>query len=274
MDGLSPVPRNITKLRTPPPTFLTQLTPVLTTVLYGPMYVLSAGVRGVKVLVGMYYSNSTSNNSTSSGSNSSGSNSVSDGSGSTVSQRGSGVSSSDNMIEVEGSSTCDVSTDGSCTFQPPVLTTEVDSKIDTNGDKSDKNEVSDKIDSKDNSKSSSGSGSSSTWFSSTSGSGSNVNANKKIKTKKKSTDIRISEQDWSHMAPYQDPVHISFHTTQLKEVRTVLTFLSTFAFNRHDLYFRYQYFDMCITNSFLYCSLNNFFIDLISVYAFIYVPIQ
>ena len=56
---------------------------------------LSAGVRGVKVLVGMYYSNSTGNSTNSgSGSNGSGSDSISS-SGSAVSQTGiSGGSSS------------------------------------------------------------------------------------------------------------------------------------------------------------------------------------
>ena len=168
---------------------------VLSPLLYGPMSVLSAGVRGIYSVGGNLFfgkksnvhesiTNSTSNNTSTSTSN--------------------GVSNNSNNVgevEVSLADTCDAAThiDGTCSLTSPSLIPAVVDIENIEHLPDDPDMVvlgsinNSKLDRKW------------TWG--------------KKSDKKKPDRVRISESDWSHMTPYIEPRHLSIHSAQISEVR-------------------------------------------------------
>ena len=175
LDGLAPVPRNITKERTPPPSMMSVLSPLL----YGPMYLISAGIRGISSVGGNIFFSKKSNFTES------------------ISNSNSTSNGTTNVGEVEvglaDTDTCDASThiDGTCSSTSSPLTPdeevmESSKQLPLGAINNTKKDVK--------------------W-----------SWGRKINKKEPDT-VRISESDWSHMTPYIEPRHLSVHSSQIPEV--------------------------------------------------------
>ena len=174
---------------------------VLSPLLYGPMYVLSAGVRGIYSVGGNLFFGKKSNVSETI------SNSTINTTGNNTSNGVGNNSNNVGEVEVSLADTCDAAThiDGTCSVTSPSL---IPAIVDTESIEhlpDDPNMVvlgainNSKLDRKW------------TWG---------------WKTDKKEPDrVHISESDWSHMTPYIEPRHLSIHSSQISEVRRRLKYL-------------------------------------------------
>jgi hypothetical protein len=184
LDGLVPVPRNITKERTPPPSVLTTLGPLI----QGPMYLLSAGARTV-IRFGDSFLGSSSSSSTSNSSSNSISNSTADGDVEKKlksEKEEEGDEEDEVFVDPTGATllhsssedlTCDA--EGTCLAPTPEeVVAALALAAAKSGDK----------------------------------------AVPAVAPKRPAA--HVTEEDWSHMQSYTEPQHLSLHASQLSGVRT------------------------------------------------------
>ena len=160
---------------------------VLSPVLYGPMYVLIAGVRGIGRVGSTYFFSKKSNVTDCSSSSSSSSSSNTE-----KAEKAGSASTDASDIHIQSNGTCP------STSSPETSTLDISITETENEEVTESSKVASK--------------SAKTGISGT------VEETKKRELKKGSDSIRISESDWMHMTPYIEPRHLSIRTTQLLDV--------------------------------------------------------